>query len=218
VDVQLRDEEELNASVTLALVANYVSVKGMSSQVEAEVEDGKLAFESGAGFLAWVSALVHVHRERLLAYARRRGLGAEDALDAVQDSFVSFLRLPEARGIAHDGDDALKLLTVIVRHNLQNHLSKDRRHGRARALLEAEAAQLDDESSESIIARAEEVARVKGCIARLGQLQRQVVMLSLLDEQPRDRVADLLGISAGYVRVLLHRAREHVRNCPYDSE
>jgi 3-methylcrotonyl-CoA carboxylase beta subunit len=32
---------------------------------------------------------------------------------------------------------------------------------------------------------------------------------------PRDRVAALLGISDGYVRVLLHRAREHVRACPY---
>jgi biuret amidohydrolase len=43
-------------------------------------------------------------------------------------------------------------------------------------------------------------------------------LLGLLDEQPRDQVAKLLNISAGYVRVLLHRAREHVRNCPYDSE
>jgi len=34
----------------------------------------------------------------------------------------------------------------------------------------------------------------------------------------RDRVAELLGISDGYVRVLLHRAREHVRACPYDAQ
>ncbi|HEV8548747.1 MAG TPA: sigma-70 family RNA polymerase sigma factor [Polyangiaceae bacterium] len=190
----------------------------MPSGIGVDVEDGRLALESGPGFFVWVSALVHAHRERLLAYARRRGLGAEEALDAVQDSFVSFLKLPEARGIAHEGDDALKLLTVIVRHNLQNQVSKRRRHGRAHALLEAEAAKLDDESSESIIARAEELARVRGCIERMGHLQREVVMLSLLDEQPREEVAKLLGISDGYVRVLLHRAREHVRHCPYDSE
>src|SRR6478735_2754104 len=105
--------------------------------------EGELALRSGPGFFGWVSSLVHSHRERLLAYARRRGLSAEDALDAVQDGFVSFLRLPEARAIAHEGDDALKLLTVIVRHNLLNHLSKSRRRGRAQALIEAEAAQLD---------------------------------------------------------------------------
>ncbi len=34
--------------------------------------------------------------------------------DAVQDSFTSFLTLPQAR----EGDDALKLLTVIVRHTV----------------------------------------------------------------------------------------------------
>lgn len=187
------------------------------SALDGEPSDGKLALEAAQGFFAWVSDLVHTHRERLLAYARRRGLSAEDALDAVQDGFVSFLRLPEARAIAHEGDDALKLLTVIVRHNLQNHLSKSRRRGRARALIEAEAAQLDDERSDVLIARAEELTRVKGCIERMGHLQRQVVMLSLLDEQPRDAVAKLLGISDGYVRVLLHRAREHIRACPYEA-
>ncbi|MDF3064700.1 MAG: hypothetical protein K0R38_301 [Polyangiaceae bacterium] len=179
--------------------------------------DGELALRAAPGFLSWVSTLVHAHRERLLAYARRRGLSAEEALDAVQDGFVSFLRLPEARAIAQSGDDALKLLTVIVRHNLQNQLSKRRRHERAHALLEVEAAQLDDESSDTLIARAEELARVKGCIDRMAYLQRQVVMLSLLDDQPRETVAELLGISSGYVRVLLHRAREHVRTCPYDD-
>jgi DNA-directed RNA polymerase specialized sigma24 family protein len=87
---------------------------------EAEPE-GVHALHAAPGFLSWVSVLVHAHRQRLLGYARRRGLSAEDALDAVQDSFVSFLRLPEARTIAHDGVDSLKLLTVILRHNVQNH-------------------------------------------------------------------------------------------------
>jgi RNA polymerase sigma factor (sigma-70 family) len=192
-------------------------VPAFATQPDPEAE-GQQALHAPLGFFSWVSALVHVHRERLLAYARRKGLGAEDALDAVQDSFISFLRLPEARSIAHAGDDALKLLTVIVRHNAQNQLSKRRRRGRAQALVEAEAAQRDDESSEVLITRAEELARVKGCILRMAHLQRQVVMLSLLDEQPQDQVAQVLGISSGYVRVLLHRAREHVRHCPFDEE
>lgn len=195
----------------------YVSMTPMTRSAPQPEAGGELALHAAPGFLSWVSVLVHAHRDRLLAYARRRGLAAEEALDAVQDGFVSFLRLPEAQSIAQNGDDALKLLTVIVRHSLQNQLSKRRRHERAHALLEAEAAQLDDESSEVLIARAEELARVKGCIERMAYLQRQVVMLSLLDEQPRETVAELLGISSGYVRVLLHRAREHVRSCPYDD-
>jgi RNA polymerase sigma-70 factor (ECF subfamily) len=86
-------------------------------------------------------------------------------------------------------------------------------------MLQAEVGVLSEypESSEAIIERAEELARVRGCILRMGGLQRRVIMLSLLDERPREEVAAVLGISDGYVRVLLHRAREHVRDCHHDD-
>jgi RNA polymerase sigma-70 factor (ECF subfamily) len=163
------------------------------------------------GFLRWVADLVHEHRARLLAYAQRRGLGAEDALDVVQEAFLSFLRLPQASSIARDGDDAIKLLTVLVRHQLLNR--RRQRHG---APLELDVPS-SAESSEQLVARAEELARVNGCILRMHGLQRDVIRLSLLDERPREEIATLLGISDGYVRVLLHRAREHVRTCDYAS-
>jgi RNA polymerase sigma factor (sigma-70 family) len=185
-----------------------------------EREDTNASAHAPPGFLAWVGQLVHVHRQRLLAYARRRGLDAEESLDAVQDSFISFLRLPEARSMAQGGDDALELLTVILRHNLQNHRRKRSRRDRARTTLEVVAVDAGVEDSETIIARAEELARVHGCILRMARLQRQVVLLSLLDDQPREHIAETLGISGEYLRVLRHRAREHVRNCSfiYDDE
>lgn len=181
------------------------------------VPDGESALHAPPGFFGWVAALVHAHRARLIAYARRRGLDAEDALDAVQDSFVSFSSLPEARGIAHEGEDALKLLTVILRHNLQNCRRKHGRRSRAQALLEVEAAAAEHDDSEQLIARAEELARVRGCILRMAELQRQVISLSLLDGAPRDSIGRLLGISDAYARVLLHRARQHVRSCSFEE-
>jgi len=195
---------------------NTVSLAQKPTLAEPTLADGEHALHAAPGFLNWVAGLVHSHRSRLLGYARRRGLDAEEALDVVQDSFASFLRLPEARTIAHQGDDSLKLLTVLVRHNIQNYRRKRRRRSGAQILLEAEFAVQSTETSEELIGHAEDLARVHGCILRMANLQRQVVQLSLLDEQPRERVAELLGISDGYVRVLLHRAREHVRNCPYD--
>ena len=167
------------------------------------------------GFLAWVAQLVHLHRQQLLGYARRRGLDAEDALDAVQESFVSFLRLPEARSMAREGDDAIRFLTVLLRHQVQNLRRKTTRMRRTHTAVEVEALDSGSEDSATLIARAEELARVHGCILRMARLQRRVVLLSILDEQPREKVAETLGISQGYLRVLLHRAREHVRNCPF---
>lgn len=172
------------------------------------------------GFLSWVSSLVHAHRARLLSYARKRGLDPEESLDAVQDTFASFLKLPEARSIAKDNDDALKMLTVILRHHLQNTSRKRDRRRAHHSDAELDRAPSRQESSEELIASAEELGRVHGCILRMARLQRDVVMLSLLDEQPREQVAQLLEISDGYVRVLLHRAREHLRTCSfeYDSD
>jgi RNA polymerase sigma-70 factor (ECF subfamily) len=74
-----------------------------------------------------------------VAYARRHGLDPEEALDAVQDSFASFLKLPEARSISRSGDDSLKLLTVIVGNNVQNQRRKRGRHDRGMALASVAA-------------------------------------------------------------------------------
>ncbi|WP_394841293.1 sigma-70 family RNA polymerase sigma factor [Pendulispora brunnea] len=187
----------------------------MPTASSAKVNDAASASPS---FLAWVASLVHEHRGQLLAYARHRGLDAEDALDAVQDSFTSFLTLPEARALSRDREDAIKMLTVILRHHVMNRRSKQARHGRAQILLEAQAAHTRSDDHDALVAHAEELARVQGCIVRMAKLQRNVVMLSLLDEQPHEEVAKILGISPGYVRVLVHRAREHIRMCSYIDE
>jgi RNA polymerase sigma-70 factor (ECF subfamily) len=202
--------------VTMAAHATYASMMTVALTerlFQDEAADG--ALHAPPGFLGWVAQLVHIHRQRLLAYARKRGLDAEDSLDAVQESFVSFLRLPEARSMAREGDDALKLLTVLLRHHVQNLRRKTTRRRRAQVAFEVESLDSGAEDSATIIARAEELARVQGCILRMARLQRQVVLLSILDEQPREQVAETLGITEGYLRVLLHRARQHVRNCPF---
>ena len=192
----------------------------MVERVAAPQVVGRGANPVAPGFLTRVAVLVHTHREYLLAYARRRGLDPDEALDAVQDSFISFLGLAVAPAIAHEPVDSLKLLTVILRHNVQNQRRKRARRGEAHELLGDESMAAQGMSSETLIAQAEELARVNGCMLRMARLEREVVMLSLLDEQPRDRVGEVLGISAGYVRVLLHRAREHLRTCsdPVDGQ
>ena len=173
--------------------------------------------QPASGFLTWVAELVHSHRARLLGFARRSGLEGEDALDAVQDAFASFITLPHARGIAQEGEDALRLLTVILRHGISNGRRKRLRHRRRLALVEA-VAPAPSESSEELLERAEDLARVERCLVKMTRLQRAVVMLSLVDERPREEVGSLLGISAGHVRVLLHRARARVRACAVEAE
>jgi RNA polymerase sigma factor (sigma-70 family) len=106
---------------------------------------------------------------------------------------------------------------VMVSHDVMNRRRKRSRREAGHALLSVVATE-PHESSEALLERAEELARVNGCILRMAELQRRVVTLSLLDEHPREHVATTLGISDAYLRVLLHRAREHLRSCTFEYD
>lgn len=166
------------------------------------------------GFLTWVTRLVREHRAELVTVARHEGLIAEDAFDAVQEALTTFLDLPHARGLANELDDSRKLLAVLVRNHARN---RRRRHDRARPHLSdpevVEALPHDEESIEQLITRAEEHIQALGCVERLGELQRRVVTLRLLEDQSGQRVADLLETTPGNVAVLLHRAKRALREC-----
>ena len=167
------------------------------------------------GFLSWVAELVHLHRHRLLSFARAQGLDAEAALDCVQDAFVSLMKLPQSRDIAEHNEDAAGLLFVLVKHSLSNQRRTQRR--REALLAEAPLAPLDPARSEQLIAEAEHLARVRGCILQMKELQRRVIELSLLDDSSGSDTAEALGISPGHVRVLLFRARAHVKSCNFET-
>lgn len=53
--------------------------------------------------------------------------------------------------------------------------------------------------------------RVKECLPQLPAAQRQVLTLRDIEGLDAPEVCELLGVSAGNQRVLLHRARAHVR-------
>jgi RNA polymerase sigma-70 factor (ECF subfamily) len=175
--------------------------------------------ESGAGFFDWVTRLVHQHRARLVRVVRREGLGAEDALDCVQDAFYGFLTLPQARLLVEEPDDSAKLLTVLAKNVARN---RRRRHDRSRPHLtdeiSLEALPAGALSADQTVAEAQEYALMIGCMATLNQMQRAVVTLRLLDEVPGENVARMLGTSPGNVAVLLSRAKQNLRSCYASSQ
>jgi RNA polymerase sigma-70 factor (ECF subfamily) len=56
-------------------------------------------------------------------------------------------------------------------------------------------------------------ARVAGCLERLPERERAVLVLSFYDEQAAEQVGQSLGLTAGNVRVLRHRGIEKLRRC-----
>jgi RNA polymerase sigma-70 factor (ECF subfamily) len=162
----------------------------------------------------WVTRLVRLHRAGLVGVARSEGLAAEDAIDCVQEAFCTFLRVPQAPSLADAPADAARLLTVIARNVARN---RRRRHDRALPHVTDEAA-LErllepGPATDALLAQAEDHLRLRGCVSQLGDLQRRVVTLRLLEELPGEDVAALLGLTPGHVAVLLHRAKLSLRHC-----
>ena len=165
-------------------------------------------------FLSWVGQLVHDHRGRLLAAARAEGLGAEEAFDAVQEAFGSFLTLPAARSLVDAREDSRNLLVAVTRNlarNRRRQAAVARPHDADPERLAALPAR--DPSVEDLLAAAEDQVRLRGCVASLGELQRAVVTLRMLDEIDGQDVAGALGITPGHVAVLLHRAKANLLTC-----
>lgn len=165
-------------------------------------------------FLGWVSWLVHMHRARLLGRARHEGLTAEDAFDAVQEAFHTFLLLPQARSLVDEPEESARFLSVIVRNEARNQ-RRLHRLAQPHNSIDAMSNSLADDlpSADELIARAEEHVRLRGCVDRLGRVQRAVVTLRMLDEIPGEEVASTLRLSPSHVAVLLHRAKRRLRDC-----
>ena len=169
--------------------------------------------EQRQDFLSWVARLVHQHRAYLLRVVRGEGLGPEDAFDAVQEAFQTFLTLPASRALPLTGEDAGRLLTTIARNVARNERRRAavaRPHDSDDATL---AALATPASVEELLADAENEVRLRGCVESLGDMQRMVVTLRMLDEIAGEDVARTLGVTSGHVAVLLHRAKANLLTC-----
>jgi RNA polymerase sigma-70 factor, ECF subfamily len=167
-----------------------------------------------AAFIDWVSRLVRQHRDGLVALCRREGLGPDDAFDCVQEAFHTFLTLPAARRLVDAPEESRKLLSTIARNAARN---RRRLHAVARPHLSdpmvVEGLAADSADLEALLARAEDHVRLAGCMRTLGEVQRAVVTLRMLEEVPGEDVARTLGITPGHVAVLLHRAKDGLHAC-----
>ena len=155
-------------------------------------------------------------RAELARVARREGLTPEDALDCVHDAFCTFLRLALERALPPDEADWPSFLAGIVRNAARN---KRRRHHAARPhhALDALEPAAGEPTTETLLARAEEHVRLRACIGTLCDTQRAVVTMRMLEERPGEDVAAALGISRGYVDVLLHRAKGSLLACMMEA-
>jgi RNA polymerase sigma-70 factor (ECF subfamily) len=158
-----------------------------------------------------LSHLVRAERGALAALARAEGVTPEDAVDCVQQGLCTFLGEARLGKLPGEGEWGA-VLAGMVRNAARN---GRRRHFRARPHddLDAHPLPAGDVLTEDLIARAEDHVRLRSCVEELCEIQRAVVTLRVLEEQPGEDVAQALGLSPGHVAVLLHRAKRALREC-----
>ncbi len=159
-----------------------------------------------------LSHVIRTRRSDLVGLARAEGVSPEDAVDCLQEGLCSLLDV-SGRGRLPEGEEEWSgVLAGMVRNAARN---RRRRHFRAKAHDNLDDHPLADDApaADDLIARAEEHVRLRECVTELCEIQQAVVTLRMLEEHPGEDVAQALGISAGHVAVLLHRAKLALRAC-----
>jgi RNA polymerase sigma-70 factor (ECF subfamily) len=164
-------------------------------------------------FVGWISDLARTHTRALAGVAVQEGLSRLEAVDAVQEAFLTLLSLRQARELSCDDDGAFRLMAVIVRNAARN--MRRRRH---RALLHEPldvAGALPDAgpSVEALLAATEAHVALLGCVQQLAEVQQRVLTLRILEELTPDATASILGLRSNHVGVLLHRAKVALIEC-----
>jgi RNA polymerase sigma-70 factor (ECF subfamily) len=167
---------------------------------------------AAAGFIGWVSDLARQHTRPLSAVARAEGLSSDDALDAVQEAFQTFLDLPAARTLVGDEQQSRRLLSAIVRNAARNMRRRAFRRLPHEELADAEIAD-DVPGVDELLSRADEELRLMGCVSRLSDIQQRVVRLRMLEEVSGTDVARELRLRADHVATLLYRAKKELFRC-----
>lgn len=173
-----------------------------------------MATEGGTDdILDLISRIARERRAALAALARKEGLSPEDAIDCVQEALIKLLDAAQEGALPADEAEWGGVLAGTVRNAARN---RRRRHFLARPHDDVDAhprAGEDEPAADDLLERAEQHVRLRACVEELCEIQRAVVTLRMLEEQPGEDVGRALGISAGYVAVLLHRAKASLREC-----
>ncbi|MBU6412025.1 MAG: sigma-70 family RNA polymerase sigma factor [Planctomycetes bacterium] len=161
--------------------------------------------------------LVRENSPRLLAVARRFFPSESDAMDALQDAYLSAFK---AIG-RFDGNSKLStwLHRIVVNACLMKLRAKSRR---PEAQIESMLPTFDSsghrvsegsqegrlsETAEDALHRKESRELVRATIHELPEQYREVLLLRDIEELDTDQVAQMLDLTAGAVKTRLHRAR-----------
>lgn len=173
-----------------------------------DAEDGALARAAAAGDVAAFALLMRRHRDSVYRLVRAHIGDADEALDLVQETFLSAYR---AIGRYDPARSMRAWLSAIA-------LNKCRDWGRRRTVrrwlshalpIDAVAERVATEAAGADVVAADraELARVAAAIARLPGTLKEPLILRTIEGLSQAEAAAVLGVSEKAVETRLYRAR-----------
>lgn len=144
-------------------------------------------------------AVFELHHEQVYAYFRRR-IDPEAAKDCTAETFLVAWRRIDS---IPEGGELRWLYTVA--HNILRNAYRAKRRSRL-VYTDGIDHTGGPETPETVVVRNEEEQEVIEALGRLGRKDREVLMLSVWEELPRDEVAAILGCTPHAASQRLHRA------------
>ena len=166
--------------------------------------DERLVELARAGDERAFAAIVERYRAPLLRYCLGF-LPGSAAEDAVQQTFINAYRALSSD--AGQAPAALRPWLYRVARNAALNVARDPQSGLDELPESLDGVRRPDE----VVQARERFQRVVGAVNKLPPKQRQVIVRHALDGESHERIATDLGMSAGSIRQLVHRARRTVR-------
>lgn len=169
----------------------------------------------------WVSE----HGDALYRYAYTRLRNAAAAEDAVQETFLGALK---ARDRYKEGMPVRGWLMGILKHKVVDHIRRSARtiqmsDEEAKTLLESPLMRWSGIPTMSpprwrfspsrVLEQKEFWGVFTMCLGKLQELQHTAFVLKEVDGLTTEEICKELDISANYLWVLVHRAREQLKSC-----
>ena len=197
-------------SAAQVISGHHGGSRNFTSDAAQFMSDEALVAGAKMGHGSFFDELHERHRERMFRVAHRITRHREDALDAVQESFLSaYVHLKKF-------DEKARFSTWLTRIAINAALMKIRKNRVSREVgVEdtAGAVELSDSvpNPEEICARTEQKAALRDAIAKLRPKLRNVVELHDLQEYSLHETAEALGTSVSAAKARLFHARAALR-------
>lgn len=145
--------------------------------------------------------LYESYSTRILAYCFRR-IGPDLAHDALAETFlVAWRRFNELP----TGDETLPYLYGIAAKVLSNSRRSSRRRTRLDSRLQSLGVDHSADASTYVL-QSDQNRRVLDAIQQLGKRDREILMLYTWEEVPREKIADMMGMTKSAIDQRIHRS------------